>query len=288
LEKTIQLASDDALAYVSLGTAQLELNQDDKAIVSFDRAVNLSATPVVWNNIAYQLSVKNVHLDRAQRYAESAVAATAATLRNLTADRLELEQQALVASLAAYWDTLGWVYFQRGDLDRAEGFVRSAWVLAQHGEVGDHLAQVYEKKGDRQKAMHQYALAQVAYKPDPDTRKRLVTLAGSDKAADALLDPARKELAAMSSVALGPLVKDGREPLKADFYVVLSPGPKVDDVRFIGGSDKLKGFTDALRSAPFAVPFPDNTPTRLLRKGTMSCEKECVFQLTPADEFTGG
>jgi len=288
LEKTVQLASDDALSYVNLGTAQLELNQDGKALASFDRAVNITPAPVVWNNIAYQLSLKNVHLDRAQSYAESAVAATAATLRNLTADRMEIEQQALVVSLAAYWDTLGWVYFQRGELDKAEGFVRSAWVLGQHGEVGDHLAQIYEKRGDRQKAMHQYALSLVAYKPDPDTRKRLVTLAGSEKAADALLEPARKELAAMSLVPMGPLVRDSHEPLKADFYVVLSPGSKVDDVRFISGSDKLKEFTEALRKANFAVPFPDNTPTRLLRKGTLSCEKECVFKLAPADDVGGG
>ena len=287
LEKTVQLASDDALSYVNLGTAQLETNQPDKAVASFDRAVSISPAPVVWNNIAYQLSLKNVYLDRAQRYAESAVAATAATLRNLTADRMQIEQQGLVVSIAAYWDTLGWVYFQRGDLDKAEGFVRSAWVLGQHGEVGDHLAQIYEKRGDKQKAMHQYALALVAYKPDPDTRKRLVTLAGSEKAADALLEPARKELAAMSQVPMGPLLKDSREPLKADFYVVLSPGSKVDDVQFITGSDKLKEFSEALKKANFSIPFPDNTPTRLLRKGTLSCDKECTFKLAPADDLGG-
>jgi tetratricopeptide (TPR) repeat protein/transglutaminase-like putative cysteine protease len=287
LEKTVQLASDDALAYVNLGTAQLELGQDDKALESFDRAVNITPAPVVWNNIAYQLSLKNVHLDRAQRYAESAVAATAATLRNLTADHMEYEQQSLVVSIGAYWDTLGWVFFQRGDLDKAEGYVKAAWVLGQHGEVGDHLAQIYEKRGDKQKAMKQYALSLVAYKPEPETRGRLVKLAGSDKAADALLEPARKELAAMSQVPMGPLMKDVKEPLKADFWVVLSPGPKVDDVRFVSGSDKLKEFTEALRSANYAVAFPDNTPTRLLRKGTLSCDKECVFKLSPADDVGG-
>jgi tetratricopeptide (TPR) repeat protein len=287
LEKTVQLAPDDALSYVSLGTAQLELGQDDKALASFDRAVNISPAPVVWNNIAYQLSLKNVHLDLAQRYAESAVAATAATLRNLSGDRQDLQQQALVVSLGAYWDTLGWVYFQRGDLDKAQSYIQAAWVLGQHGEVGDHLAQIYEKRGDKQKALHQYALAEVAYKPDPETRDRFVKLAGSEKAADALLEPARKELAAMSSISLGPL-KGAPEQLKANFYIVLSPGPKVDDVRFISGSDRLKEFTEALRSATFTLPFPDNTPTRLLRKGTLACDKECTFTLEPADDITGG
>lgn len=286
LEKSVQLSPDDALSYVNLGTAQLELNQDDKALASFDRAVNISPAPVVWNNIAYQLSLKNVHLDLAQRYAESAVAATAATLRNLSSDRDELQQQALVVSLGAYWDTLGYVYFQRGDLDKAEGYIKAAWVLGQHGEVGDHLAQIYEKRGEKEKALHQYALSEVAYKPEPETMQRLVKLAGSDKAADALLVTARKELAAMSTISLGPM-KDMKEPLTADFYVVISPGPKVDDVRFISGSDRLKEYTGALRSASFALPFPDDTPTRLLRKGTLSCDKDCVFKLSPADEVSG-
>ncbi|MGH9523234.1 MAG: hypothetical protein ACRD3E_11965, partial [Terriglobales bacterium] len=214
------------------------------------------------------------------------VAATAAMLRNMSGDRADLQQQALVVSLGAYWDTLGWVYFQRGDLDRAEKYINAAWMLGQHGEVGDHLAQIYEKRGETQKALHQYALAEVGYKPDPETRQRLVKLAGSDKAADALLDGARKELTEMSSISLGPM-KDAREPLTADFYVVISPGPKVDDVRFISGSDRLKDFTEALRGASFTLPFPDSTPTRLLRKGTLSCDKQCVFKLAPADEVSG-
>ncbi len=288
LEKSVSLTPDDPLAYVSLGQAQLELGQSDKAIASFDRAVNLAPAPVVWNNIAYQLSLKGAHLDRAQQYAESAVAATAAQLRNLDPTRLQLEQQGLVASLAAYWDTLGWVHFQRGDLDQAEQFVRASWQLAQHGEVGDHLAQIYEKRGLKDKAIRAYALALVAYKPEAETRPRLAKLVGGDQKVDALLEPAKKELAAMSSVNVGPPVKGGQGQLSADFYIVLGPGPKVEDVRFIKGSDQLKTMIDALRAAPFTAVFPDQTPTRLLRRGTLSCEGQCVFKLAPTDDLTGG
>jgi len=52
-------------------------------------AVELAATPLVWNNIAYQLSLKKAHLDRAQQYAESAVSATAAALPSLRRRMLE-------------------------------------------------------------------------------------------------------------------------------------------------------------------------------------------------------
>src|SRR5581483_5278809 len=102
------------------------LGQDDKALAAFDHAVELSATPVVWNNIAYQLSLKNSHLDKTQQYAKSTVTATTAGLRNLRLEQLTNHDLALVPSLIAYWDTLGWVYYGRGDLDKAEKYVSAA------------------------------------------------------------------------------------------------------------------------------------------------------------------
>lgn len=283
LEKAVSLQSQDPFLLTSLGQAQLELGKTDDAIRSFDRAVSISPTPVVWNNVAYQLSLKDTHLDRAQQYAESAVAATAATLRNLSADRQQLEQQAMVVSLAAQWDTLGWVHFQRGNLEQAEQFIKAAWMLGQHAEVGDHLAQVYEKRGQKEKAIDQYAQALAAYKPLPETRPRLAALVG-DKKVDALVERARLELAQQRTVKLGQLVN---ESAQAEFYVVLGPGSKVQDVLFIRGSDKLKQMGEVLRAANFSMPFPDSTPTRLLRRGTLSCDvgTECKFVLVPADDF---
>ncbi len=318
LEKAVALNSQDVSAMVSLGQAQLNLGEDRKALASFDRAVKIAPAPLVWNNIAYQLSVKNIHLDLAQQYAESAVASTAATLRNLSSDSLLLEQQALVISLGAEWDTLGWVYFQRGNLEKAEQYVRASWILGQHGEVGDHLAQIYEKRGEKQKTIQTYAQALAAYKPLPETRARLAALLSSsagkpdelaagkpikkaagkttagkasardellDRKIDGLVDEARGELAAMRTISLGPLL---REPASADFYVVIGPGPKVQDARFISGSDKLKPFTDTLRAAKIDFTFPDKTPTRLLRRGTLSCAAAgCRLVLIAADEFAG-
>ena len=56
-------------------------------------------------------------------------------------------------SLIAYWDTLGWVHFGEGDLDKAEKYVAAAWELGHHGEVGDHLGQIYEKRGEKDLAL---------------------------------------------------------------------------------------------------------------------------------------
>ena len=288
LEKAASLTPDSPELQVSLGDGYLNLGQDDKALGAFDRAVELSATPLVWNNIAYQLSLKKAHLDKAQQYAESAVSATAAALRNVSLDRLTQQELPLVPSLIAYWDTLGWVHFVEGDLDGAEKYVSAAWGLGHHGEVGDHLAQIYEKRGDKQRALQTYALSMNGLRPEPETRGRLAALSGSDAKADAAISKYKEDLQQLSTVDLGKVAK---ETGNADFFVLLSGGAgsaaRVEGVKFVSGDEKLKMFTDALRTADYHVKFPDATPVKILRRGTLSCSTstgKCEFVLILPDD----
>src|SRR5207237_4441090 len=113
------------------------------ALAAFDHAIQISATPAVWNNIAYQLSLKQAHLDRAQQYAESAVTAVANSLRNLSLDQVSDRDLAMVSELEANWDTLGWVYLARGHFDKADKYVNAAWSLGADGDVGERLGEMY-------------------------------------------------------------------------------------------------------------------------------------------------
>ncbi len=290
LEKAASLAPDDAVLLVSLGQAQLNVGESEKALQSFNRAAEMAPSPTVWNNIAYNLSLKKVSLDRAQQYAESAVAATAATLRNLSLERVELEQQALVMSLAAYWDTLGWVYFARRDLETAEKYVDASWRLGQSAEVGDHLAQIYEKRGKKDKAIEMYAMALAASRPVPETRKRFAALVPDQKRRDALVEKAKAGLVEMRTIKLGKLLKE-KEKAAAEFLIVVSNGPKVEEVRFLSGGEKLKPLAATLRNLDYNLAFPDSTATRLLRRGVLSCGPaagECAFVLFAAEDITAG
>ena len=65
---------------------------------------------------------------------------------------ITLDQLSEVGTIGNYWDTLGWVYFQQGDLAKASRYVDASWLLSQHGEVGDHLAQILEKQGHKEQA----------------------------------------------------------------------------------------------------------------------------------------
>jgi Flp pilus assembly protein TadD/transglutaminase-like putative cysteine protease len=290
LDKATVLAPENAELEVSLGNALLNTGEKDKALEAFEKGVELSQTPVVWNNVAYALAEHNLELDKAAQYAESAIAATAANLRNIELSRLSLDDLNQVASIGVYWDTLGWVNFRRGDLDQAERYVRAAWLLNQHGEVGDHLAQIYEKRGDKQHAARMYAEAIAAPHSVPETRARLIVLLGGNAGIDELVAKNKPELTRIRVFPAGDLLKQNA---RADFFVLLSPGaknPKVEAVKFISGSQDLRPFTEKLRALDFGPMFPDTSPAKLVRRGALACSAttgSCTFTLAlPEDVRT--
>jgi tetratricopeptide (TPR) repeat protein len=288
LEKAISLAPNDENLYVNLGQAYINLNMPEKAISAFDKAVELAPSPAVWNNVAYELSKQGSNLERAQQYAESAVAATSAEARNVALERLRPNDLQHTASLASYWDTLGWIHFRRGSLDRAERYIRAAWLLGYHGEIADHLAQIYEKLGRKQEAMGMYAEALAASRPVPETRGRLAALAGGENKIDGLMKKGPVDLAALKTYALGKLLP-AKEAAEAEFFILLGPGPRVEQVKFIRGSEKLRAFGERLRGVQFGQIFPDETPTKLVRRGTLACSEkdgDCKFTLLAADSVT--
>jgi tetratricopeptide (TPR) repeat protein/transglutaminase-like putative cysteine protease len=287
LDKATVLAPDNAELEVSLGNALLNTGEKDKALEAFEKGVELSRTSAVWNNVAYALAEHNLDLDKAAQYAESAISAAAANLRNIELSRLSRDDLNQVASIGVYWDTLGWVNFRKGDLDQAERYIRAAWLLNQHGEVGDHLAQIYEKRGDKQQAARMYAEAISAPHSVPETRARLIVLLGGNAGIDELVAKNKPELTKVRVFPAGDLVKQNA---RADFFVLLSPSaknPKVEVVKFISGSQDLRPFTEKLRTLDFGPMFPDASPAKLVRRGTLSCNATtgtCTFTLILPEE----
>jgi tetratricopeptide (TPR) repeat protein len=282
LDKATILTPDNAALQVSLGQAYINTGEKEKALAAFEKGVDLARTPIVWNNVAYNLAEHQLELDRAQQYAESAVSATTANLRNVDLAHLSIEDLQAVSSLGIYWDTLGWVHFQKGDLKEAEQYVRAAWLLNQHGEVADHLAQIAQKLGEKDQAIHLYSLSIGAAHSVPETRSRLLALLGPHAKIEDLVKQAKPELAARRTFSIG---KGPSENSQADFLLLLSPGakdPKVEAVKFVSGSQNLRPLADRLRSVDFGPMFPDSTPARIVRRGTVACSAEtgnCTFTL---------
>lgn len=214
LEKAVALSPNDPRLYIALGRAETGQDRGDKARAAFEKAVELSPTPPVWNAVAAELAAHGASLERAQQYAESAVAATTADLNALDLEKLSPRDLARVAALGSYWDTLGWVLFQRGDVKRARDYADAAWRLNGRAEAAEHLARINEKLGGANSGATQlkYELGRIL----PE---------GTAGAADffLLFSPAAKTPAAVKFVSGDAGLRGAAEKLRAMDYGRMFP-----------------------------------------------------------------
>lgn len=292
LEKAISLSPEQELLQVSLGRAYLNLGETQKAMTAFEGALKLDRSPLTLNNVAYFLSQKGAQLDKAQQYAESAVASIATELRNVEAANLTIEDLNNVSSLAAYWDTLGWVHFQKGDLDAAEKYITAAWTIQHDGDQGYHMGMIAEKRGKKEEAIRLYALSTAALRVAPEARESLSRLAPAGSI-QKLLDVAKTELHDANVVNLGPLMPALKAPAEAEFYVVFAPdstrAAQVVDVKFIKGAEGLKPLATQLKTIKSQLVFPDTSPTKIVRRGALLCLPKpggCSFTMIGVDLIT--
>jgi tetratricopeptide (TPR) repeat protein len=106
--------------------------------------------PQVLNALGYTLA------DRTDRYGEALV----------------MIEKALAAQPddAAFVDSMGWVQYRLGNLDKALEYLRRAYALAEDGEIAAHLAEVLWVKGERAEAERLWREALVRW---PDNRPLL-------------------------------------------------------------------------------------------------------------------
>jgi hypothetical protein len=85
-----------------------------------------------------------------------------------------------------------------------------------------------------------------------------------------------------------------KQDAKADFFVLLSPAAaaskhaNVDAAKFIAGSQDLRPFTEKLKAIDFGAVFPDSSPAKIVRRGTVTCSAttgKCTFTLLLPEEI---
>jgi len=292
LEKAAVLDPQNAIVQLRLGEADLGLGKTDAALAAFDKAASFSPTPVVNNDIAYTLAEHKVALDRAEEYADSAVHATEASLANVDLQHLNGNNLEAMSALPAFWDTLGWVYFQQGKMAQAEQEISAAWRLNQMASVANHLGQIYEARGESQRAAVAFAESLAAGNAPAGTRaqlRRLLGPAATDAAIAARVSRAKTQMVRERTIFLGKAPADG----KAELAVMVAAGPRgaaVREAKFIAGSTKLAPLVDRLQTAPFAPILPSGTNAHIVLRGIASCSLQtarCEFVFDrPRDFFT--
>jgi len=291
LENAVKLAPDSEALQHTLGYAYLKTGQSDKGIPVLEKIAQSDPKPETLNNIGYELADANVDLDKSLAYAQKAVEQTQA--RSLLFGASSPDALKITAELAAYWDTLGWVYFRRGDPGKAESYLRAAWDLSQSATIGDHLAQVYETIGKIREAEHLYRLALASSGGDKNeirqhyqrlTGKRAdegpAVVLGRGNNGTRVISPDEE----LSRVRETKLSSASRLSGSATYAVAFSRG-RVDEVSYISGDSSLKFIADRLASTKFHIEFPGQDPVKLVRRGILMCGTTgCDFvMLLPAD-----
>lgn len=278
---------------LGLATAYLQSGQDEKAAAAFERALQIEPGANTKNSIAWQMALANKRLDDALRYAQDAVHDEEDSSQKVKLDKLTGDDLGHPRRLAAYWDTLGWVHYRRGNLKQAEEYVYAAWLLGQQDLVGYHLGQVYEKMQRRSEAieLYRYVLNQRPARPDDQEAHT-----EAEKSLERLKAPAFDPMHRLSSNLAGQLSEDRTVRLpklvtkraSAEFFVTFAPGPKVEGTKFISGAEDLRSAGKSLSQAHFKVSLPENSAARLLRRGILACYPEtgCSFVLLPIESVT--
>lgn len=271
--------SPDATILFDLGDAYLNADKNDKARALFSQALDSDSSPKMLNSVAYDLADHNLDLDDALKYSQKAVTKLESDSSEITLDELVPDDLFLMSQLGANWDTLGWVYFRQGNFDQAERYLMAAWNLLQGGVIADHLHQLYEKKGLKQEAEHYHWLdVASSHPPGSPGQPPLTPESLRTPPAQRVMD-AQSELSEIRTLKLGKLIKT---EATAEFFILFAAGPKAVDVKFIKGSEELKNVNEKLLSGKYNVTFPDDAPTRILRRGVLVCEpltSGCEFVL---------
>jgi tetratricopeptide (TPR) repeat protein len=293
-EAAVKIRGDRPNLLASLGSAYLEAGEREKAGVVFSKLADADKEGNNLNDTAYQMANADLNLPVALGYAKRAVVAAEEESQKISLPDLKVEDLGKIVKVAAYWDTLGWVNERMSNLDVAEPYLRASWKLTQDGVVAGHLCHLYERVHKTELAIEMCRLAvyriplssQLAlsqYKSEMDEAQKQLDRLSNGTAKPKSTPEIADEVGRERTFKL-PRFLPGTE--SAEFFVLLASDGKsktfkVEDTKFISGSDKMKLQGKQLKTINFNVPAPSDVPTRFVWRGILGCYQYtgCSFVL---------
>ena len=197
-------------------------------------------------------------------------------------DRLGPSAFSAMNLVALAWARIGWASYLHGESMEAMQYLNSAWLLSQSGTVGNRLARVFEKEGQKDKARHMYALALAAGGSEAEASRQGVTqLAASAAAAEKEITDAATELLQLRTVQLAAITS---ATASAKFALVFDSATKPERAEFQEGDPALNAAGQQLQQKDFPVKFPDVSSIKIVRRATLSCaNSKCAITLLPPE-----
>ena len=275
----------DASLRLLLGRAQIRAGMKEQGHATLLALVKDADDPGMMNDAAYELADAGLELKLDEETVKTALDRMEAETRTWTLDENPQVLRQRTHLLQATWDTMGWVYFREGRLQEAEQYVQASWKGRQDAEVGKHLGEIAEARGDRTAALQDYDLAietipktddmgvRRAPRPaDQDLRERAEGLRSKGVKAPA------QSFVALEAVRKHPL---GRGEDGVAFYRVLLSSEGVERLS-ASGAQSLPQDEPLLKKASLPGLLPSGSKAKLALFGTLNCHSgACEFWLEP-------
>jgi tetratricopeptide (TPR) repeat protein len=252
--------------------------ETEPAFATFQDVLKRTSTANQKNNVAYMLIEKRTHLEDAMKWAEEAFREVEGRSSRIELAEVTMEDNATTITLAMYWDTLGWGYFQAGDFVQAAKYLQAASTVLEDPVIVEHLAEALEKTGAASKATDTYALA-ASLGSGPSSTKAMSRLR--------VLAPGRAEAlkgqAASRSSMMRTFKVSGPTGVKSvsssDVLLLIAEDGKIADVKWLQDSPLAKADAQ-LRALDLRMHFPSERPAKVLRRGIYMCSSITGCNLT--------
>lgn len=305
-ESAARLLPKSPRIQIALGRAYGGALDKVKAKEAFEHANELDSSPLTLNDTAYYAAEAGLDLSVAEQRSLQAVTEIEKQLNDFELENIGLPTVSLLGRVAAYWDTLGWIKFKKGDISGAEKYLLAATDLTDRPTIQMHMGRVYEAMGRKDAAMRCYVTAlqhtqvvqfarleggKMASQPprrlsadEREAKERLAKLAGSPAGVAGQMKEGSYNRNWKRTVAVpNPHATEKRESLA----ILLIPGPNIASSTMLpvakGASELLNRFADKLPPQT----FPDENTKIIPRVASIQCltnPLQCEFAFLPYDE----
>ncbi len=276
LRSQADVQRESARYHMVLGEALLAAGDAAAATTTLLRSAEIDDTVDHLNRVAWHLGDSRIALDDALRLARRAVGETTVEVNALTLGEVGVPQLELLPVLTAYWDTLGWIHFRRGEAADARRYLEAAWQLSELPVIAQHLSEVYAAVNDTDAArLRTFAEAASV---TASNRARLAN-DGGERAR--VLADARNTLERMRTFALPRPVALTRSE---EVLIAVAADGSVRDALVVGNSTGGDDVAAAIESMTIPWSAPDADISQIIRRGTVSCaptSNQCTLVLQP-------
>jgi hypothetical protein len=278
----------DERVELMLGQSQLKAGKKAQGDETLTALLKETDDPDIMNDAAYELADAGLELPLAEQTTRAALDKMEQQSRTWTLDENQMTLRQKTRMMEATWDTMGWIYFRNGKLKEAEEYVSAAWRGRQDAEVGSHLAEIAIERGDKNRALRDYELAQATFvnydmmgvRTEPGTRQKEI-MASADRlrkdGAHTSVTDAHDELQKMRTISLGAAA--GMSGV-AEYKLLVNGGIILRAEQ--AGTKSVAGGEERLKKVALAGFLPPQSVAQLVFTGVLNCHSDtCELILEP-------